>query len=445
MRYIPHTQQDVKRMLDAVGVRTVEELLSAIPEKVRVRGLLDVPPALTEPELIAHLKSLADRNVDAGRAACFLGGGVYNHYVPQAVDQLLLRSEFYTAYTPYQAEIAQGTLQAIFEFQTMIASLLGMDVANASLYDGGSAVAEAVLMAGRVTRRQRLLIARSVHPQYRKIVETYTRHLGWEIVEIGFGEDGRLDGDALANELDDRAASLVVQSPNYFGVVEDLSALSSAAKPSGAALVVCFTEALAYGLLKPPGEFGADISCGEGQSFGLAMSYGGPHVGLFATRDKYIRNLPGRLCGQTVDAAGERGFVLTLSTREQHIRREKATSNICTNQALCALANTIYLTLMGKKGLRKLAQLNLDLAQYAKGAFAAAGLALRVAGPTFNEFLLKTPRPAAEFLAALPDGIQGGIDVSKDYPEFEGSVLVTVTESLRKEDIDRYVQAAASL
>ena len=444
MRYIPHTEADVRAMLDAIGARTVDELFVVIPEASRLDRPLDLPPALAEPELLRHLEGLADKNAHAGRVTSFLGGGIYNHYVPKAVDQLLLRSEFYTAYTPYQPEVAQGTLQAIFEFQTLVCQLFRMEAANASLYDGGSALAEAVLMAGRVTRRRKFLVARSVNPQYRRIVATYTKHLGWEPVEIPFGADGRVDPDALAGAIDDRTACVAVQSPNYFGVVENLGAIGKAVAGSGALFVAAVTEPLAYALLTPPGAFGADVVCGEGQSFGLPMSFGGPRLGMFATREKYLRQMPGRLCGETTDARGARGYVLTLSTREQHIRREKATSNICTNQALCALGATIYLTLLGRQGLRKLAQANLDLAEYAKNALAAApGVRLAFAAPTFNEFVIRSDRPAPEFLAALEGDLFGGIDVSADYPELPGAVLVTVTENNAKEDIDRYARLLA--
>ena len=438
MRYIPHTEAVVRRMLDVIGARTVDELFAVIPEALRLKRPLDLPPALAEPDLLRHLEGLAAKNAHAGRATSFLGGGAYDHYVPQAVDQLLLRSEFYTAYTPYQPEVAQGTLQAIFEFQTLVCQLFGMEAANASLYDGGSALAEAVLMAGRVTRRRKFLVARSVNPQYRRIVATYTKHLGWEPVEAPCGADGRVDPAALAGAIDDRTACVAVQSPNYFGVVEDLSAMAKAVAGSGALFVTTFTEPLAYGLLSPPGAFGADIVCGEGQSLGLPMSFGGPHLGRFATREKYIRQMPGRLCGQTVDARGARGFVLTLSTREQHIRREKATSNICTNQALCALGSTIYLTLLGRQGLRRLAQANLDLAEYARRALCAVpGVRAAFSAPTFNEFVIRSDRPSAEFLAALPGDFFGGIDVSADYPELEDSLLLCVTDVHRRGDIDR--------
>jgi glycine dehydrogenase subunit 1 len=448
MRYIPHTEADVQAMLGAIGARAVDDLFAVIPEKLRLGRALDLPPALAEPDLLRHLEALAAKNAPARGVASFLGGGFYSHYVPAVLDQLLLRSEFYTAYTPYQPEVAQGTLQAIFEFQTLVCQLFGMEAANASLYDGGSALAEAVLMAGRVTRRTRFLVARSVNPAYRRIVATYTKHLGWEAVEVPFGADGRIDGaalaGALAGALGARTACVAVQSPNYFGVVEDLAAVGQAVAGSGALFVTTVTEPLAYAILKPPGGFGADIACGEGQSFGLPVSFGGPHVGLFATREKYVRQMPGRLCGETTDARGARGYVLTLSTREQHIRREKATSNICTNQALCALANTIYLTLLGRRGLRKLAQANLDLAEYARTALTGVpGVRAAFAGPTFNEFVIVTDRPAAAFLAALPDDLLGGIDVSADYPELPGAVLVTVTENNPKEEIDRYARLLA--
>jgi len=448
-RYIPHTPEDIRQMLDRIGASTVEELFESIPESIRRNGDINLPPPLAEQDLMKELARLAGENTPSDHPASFLGGGIYDHHVPPALDQIVGRSEFYTAYTPYQAEISQGTLQGIYEFQTLVCQLLGMEVANASVYDGASAAAEAVLMARRISRgRSRFLIGSNVHPQYRQVIRTYTANFDIDIQEVPYGKDGRIDGAKLDKMLSDEVAGVLVQSPNYFGCVEDLQAVSEKARRSGALVIVTFSEPLAYALLAPPGKFGADIACGEGQSLGIPMSYGGPHVGLFASKKSYIRNLPGRLCGRTEDREGRTGYVLTLATREQHIRREKATSNICTNQALCALRNAVYLTLMGKNCLRKLAASNLSLAQYAKGALTGKGGAELVFGaPTFNEFVLRVPGEAAGVLASLQHkGILGGIDLgAAGYAELSDCMLVSVTEKNTKEEIDRYAEELGSL
>ncbi|MCL4234053.1 MAG: aminomethyl-transferring glycine dehydrogenase subunit GcvPA, partial [Deltaproteobacteria bacterium] len=336
---------------------------------------------------------------DGATMASFLGGGAYRHHSPAAINQLLLRGEFFTAYTPYQAEVAQGTLQAIFEFQTMISRLFGLDVANASMYDGASATAEAVLMAARLRKGRKVLVAGSLNPAYRAVIETYTQFGDLELLTIPYGADGRVDRNALASLPVAEACAVVVASPNFFGVIEDLAALRAAVN-GDAIFVVSFSEPLAYAMLRPPGACGADIAAGEGASFGLATSYGGPYLGLLATKKEFVRSMPGRLAGETADTRGERGYVLTLSTREQHIRREKATSNICTNQALCALAASIYLSLHGKAGLPSLARLNRDLAESAKAKLVAAGATPRFDAPTFNEFVVRLPHPAADVVAS---------------------------------------------
>jgi glycine dehydrogenase subunit 1 len=333
VRYIPHTDADVRRMLDAIGASSLDELFAAIPDKHRLARPLDLPAAIGEQELLEELGRRAERNAHAGAYAWFLGAGVYPHFAPSAVDALVSRGEFTTAYTPYQAEISQGTLQAIFEWQTMIAELTGCEVANASMYDGASATAEAALMAMRVTRRSRVVMASALHPHYREVVRTYLDGLQAELVEAPRGADGRTAG--LADAVDEATACVIVQQPNFFGCVEDLAAAAAAAHARGALLVVSVNEALSLALLAPPGARGADIACGEAQSFGVPMGLGGPHLGFMATGKTLVRQLPGRLVGQTLDAAGRRGFVLTLSTRVPHIRRERATSNICTNQGLC--------------------------------------------------------------------------------------------------------------
>jgi glycine dehydrogenase subunit 1 len=443
VRYIPHTEADVARMLEAIGVDSVEALFEAVPEKLRLRRSLALPPALSEQELLARLAALAERNVHAGSHDWFLGAGTYAHFAPSAVDAIASRSEFYTAYTPYQAEISQGTLQAIFEWQTMIAGLTGLEVANASLYDGASAAAEGALMAMRTTRRSRVVLAAGLHPHYAEVVRTYLAGLGAEIVEAGRAPDGR--SRPLAPLVDAGTAAVVLQQPAFLGCIEDVAEAAAAARAHDARLVVVVAEALSLALLRSPGECGADIVCGEAQSFGVPMGFGGPHLGFLATRQRFVRQLPGRLVGETQDAEGRRGFVLTLSTREQHIRRERATSNICTNQGLCLLMATVYLALLGPVGLRQLARRNLAKAEYAKARVRATpGLSLPLAAPTFNEFVVGVPDSARAALArALERRIVGGLDLEPHAPELGPAVLVCTTELASREAIDRLVAALA--
>lgn len=428
-------------MLASVGLSNANELFRSIPSDIQLDRKLDVTDPLAEPEVIAALEEMAARNSAATKPS-FLGAGVYSHYSPTVVDHLIQRSEFFTSYTPYQPEISQGTLQYIFEFQTLICQLSGMEVANASMYDGSTAMAEAYLMAQRVTRRDKIVVADSVHPEYREVARTYTQHGDLEIVTAAFdAKSGRV---ADLSALDDKTAALVVQSPNFFGCVENLDRLADAAHKVGALLVVVVTEAISFGLLKSPGECGADIVVGEGQSFGIPMSFGGPHVGLFATQEKYVRQMPGRLCGIAYDKNGNRGFVLTLSTREQHIRREKATSNICTNQGLIALAATIYMEAMGKKGLREVAEQNAQKAAYAARKIAEIdGYEIAFSAPTFNEFVVRGPRPATEVLNEIrtENGIIGGLALSKYYADRPNEFLVCVTETTKKAYIDRFVDS----
>jgi glycine dehydrogenase subunit 1 len=442
MRYIPHTPGDVAQMLERIGVASLTELFAEVPAAVRLQRPLALPSALAEPELLRELKTLAARNATPASHVSFLGGGAYQHFIPAAVDLLISRSEFYTAYTPYQPEISQGTLQAIFEFQTLICQLTGMEVANASMYDGASACAEGVLMAVRLTRRRRVLVARSLNPRWRAVIASYCRYLELELVEFGYRADGRADLAAVAARLDGETAAVGAGYPNYFGVIEELAALADLASGAGAKLVAGVSEGVALGLLRSPGELGADIVAGEGQSFGLPVSFGGPYVGFFAARMKDVRAMPGRLVGETVDRDGQRGFVLTLSTREQHIRREKATSNICSNQGLCALTATVFLSLLGKQGLRELAEQNLAKTAYARSRLAAVdGLSLPFSAPVFNEFVVRSRRPVGELLAALEArGILGGIPLGGDYPELADAILVCVTEQHRRADIDALVQ-----
>ncbi len=442
MRYIPNSPEERAEMLGSIGLSNANELFRSIPSDVQLGRKLKITDPLSEPEVIAAMEEMAAKNTAATKPS-FLGAGVYAHFSPTVVDHLIQRSEFFTSYTPYQPEISQGTLQYIFEFQTLICQLTGMEVANASMYDGSTAMAEAYLMAQRVTRRNKIVVATSVHPEYRDVAKTYTKHGDANIVEVAFDErTGRL-GDLLT--LDDSTAALVVQSPNFFGCIEDLKALADAAHAVGALLVVVVTEAISFGLLKSPGECGADIVVGEGQSFGIPMSFGGPHVGLFATQEKFVRQMPGRLCGVAYDKNGNRGFVLTLSTREQHIRREKATSNICTNQGLIALAATIYMETMGKKGLQEVAEQNAQKAAYARKEIGEInGYSIPFSSPTFNEFVVRGSKEAAGTLEAVREkGVIGGLALSKYYDGHHNDFLVCVTETSSKAKIDQLVGALA--
>ena len=438
MRYIPNSPEERENMLADIGLTSAADLFRSIPADVQLNRPLKITDPLAESEVIDAMERMAAKNT-AETKSSFLGAGVYSHFSPTVVDHLIQRSEFFTSYTPYQPEISQGTLQYIFEFQTLICQLTGMEVANASMYDGSTAMAEAYLMAQRVTRRDKIVVATSVHPEYREVARTYTQHGLAEIVSVSFDEEtGRLTD---LSALDDKTAALVVQSPNFFGCIEDLKALADAAHAVGALLVVVVTEGISFGLLKSPGACGADIVVGEGQSFGIPMSFGGPHVGLFATQEKYVRQMPGRLCGVAYDKNGNRGFVLTLSTREQHIRREKATSNICTNQGLIALAATIYMETMGKKGLQEVAVQNAQKAACAAKQIAAiAAFSVPFSAPSFNEFVVRGPRPATEVLAGLREkGIIGGLPLSKYYSGRENEFLVCVTEVSSREKIDALV------
>ncbi|MEW6487674.1 MAG: aminomethyl-transferring glycine dehydrogenase subunit GcvPA [Thermodesulfobacteriota bacterium] len=441
MRYFPHTPEEVAQMLAAVGAATLEDLFAPIPEACRTVRPLDLPEALTEWELEAHLGHLAART-GAPRGRVFLGAGSYDHFIPAAVPAVAGRAEFLTSYTPYQPEVSQGTLQAIYEYQTLGARLLGMEVANASLYDGASALAEGVLLALRVTKRTRLAVSRAVHPAYRRVLATYLEPTDFETVELPYGEDGRTDLSAL-NGIPDLAA-VAVQSPNFFGCVEDLSGAAEAAHAGGGLLVACFTEPLAFGLLQSPGAQGADVACGEGQSLGLPPSFGGPGLGLFAARQAHLRNLPGRLVGKARDRNGRRGFVLTLATREQHIRRERATSNVCTNQSHCALTAAAYLACLGKQGLRELARLNYDKAEHLKGALAARGIRPRFSAPTFHEFVVRWPgEDPGRYEGLLEKGFVPGLPLERDYPELAGCTLLCATETKSRADLEALAEAMA--
>jgi glycine dehydrogenase subunit 1 len=434
-------------MLESIGLKSADELFDSIPETLRLKRPLNTPAPLSEIELLRQFEQMGKRNAGAGRIS-FLGGGAYSHYIPTVVDHILSRSEFFTAYTPYQPEISQGTLQTIFEFQTLVCQLTGLEVANASMYDGSTALAEAVLMAERVTRRSKIVASTAVHPEYLEVVQTYVQHAGIHLERANFDETTGDSTASLAELVDDQTAAIVVQSPNFFGYIEDLNALSKAAHDKGALLVVAVTEAISFGLLKSPGACGADIVVAEGQSFGVPLSFGGPYVGLFATRDKYARQIPGRLVGEAYDKQGRRGFVLTLATREQHIRREKATSNICTNEGLIALAATVYLETMGRKGIQEVAQQCVQKAAYAARSIASlSGFSLPFSGPRFNEFVVRAPVPAAELLARLgkEKGIDGGIALSRFMPDRPNDFLVCVTEINTRAEIDALVQGLQSV
>lgn len=443
MRYIPNSPEERAEMLEIVGLASAEELFRSLPDDIKLNRALKITEPLAEPEVIGAMERLAAKNTAAFKPS-FLGAGAYSHYSPTIVDHLIQRSEFFTSYTPYQPEISQGTLQYIFEFQTLVCQLTGMDVANASMYDGSTAAAEAVLMAQRTTRRDKILIADTVHPEYEEVTKTYLQHGDSTIEKVSFDENsGRISIKDLTAKLDVKTACLVVQSPNFFGCIEDLQNLADTVHAAGALLVVAVTEAISFGLLKTPGECGADIVVAEGQSFGIPLSYGGPYVGLFACKEKYVRNMPGRLAGIAYDKNGKRGFVLTLATREQHIRREKATSNICTNQGLIALAATIYLEAMGKKGLQEVAAQNAQKASYAKKRIAeVAGFSIPFSSPTFNEFVVRAPQNAEEILEKLrtENEIVGGLALSKYYSENPNDFLVCVTETNTKEQIENLVE-----
>jgi glycine dehydrogenase subunit 1 len=432
-------------MLSDIGVASIDELFAGIPERLRLKRFLDIPKSLTEPELIEYFRQRAARN--ASEHASFLGAGVYRHYIPIIVDALISRSEFFTAYTPYQPEIAQGTLQAIFEFQTFMTELTGMDVANASLYDGSTGLAEAVLMAQRVSKKNRFLIAKTVHPEYQAVIKTYARNLGIHLETVAYTESGRVDVNDLSAKLKDDVAAVVVQSPNFFGTIEQTHDVAELAHKHGALFIVNVAEAASMGILKPAGQDSqesrtADIVVGEGQSLGVPMSFGGPHVGFLATRDRFVRQMPGRLVGMGQDYAGNRAFVLTLSTREQHIRREKATSNICTNQSLCALMATIYLSTVGPIGLREICEHNMMKTDYAVQQVRTRTIHdVLFSGARFNEFVVQLKDDYGKRAQKLVQNrIIPGLQLSRFYPELGNAMLVCVTETTTKAQIDAFVK-----
>jgi glycine dehydrogenase subunit 1 len=441
MDYVPHTGEDQKRMMETIGIRSLEELFVDIPKKYWLKNLLNLPVALSEQETFQLMNEIGSKNTIHHLG--LMGAGAYHHYIPAVVRHVISRSEFYTAYTPYQAEINQGILQAIYEYQTMIARLTGMHVANASMYDGASAMAEAAVLAAKTLNRTKIVIIRSVHPEYREVVKTYAWANGYEVIETGYNTAGQLDDVALGAALDSETAAVLVQSPNFFGVIEDMTAIEPMVHGSGALLVAGFTEATSLGILKPAGEMGADFVVGEGQAFGNSLNFGGPYLGILASTDKFLRKIPGRLAGATVDKDGKRGFVLTLQTREQHIRREKATSNICSNEALCALAAAVYLVSLGKN-LKKLAILNIQKAQYLKKKLSAIpGWETVFSGPVYNEFVMRCPDPHLINKKLQDEEIIGGYDLGKSCPELKGCLLICATEMLKRKDINQIASIIA--
>ena len=443
MSYVPHTDADRAEMLAAIGVQRVEDLFHDVPAACRFPELA-LPEPLSEMEILAELQAMSEENLDTGHFPCFLGAGSYNHYVPRLVDQIISRSEFYTAYTPYQPEISQGTLQSIFEYQSMICALTGMDVANASHYDGATATAEAAIMALNVARgkRKKVVLSPLVHPEYRAVLRTYTQGTDLQIT----GDDDPATGlEGLLSLVDKDTSCLIVQNPNFLGQIESLDGVADRVHAAGALLVVV-ADPVSLGLLKAPGDYGADIVVGDAQGLGNGLNFGGPYLGYFSCREKDVRKMAGRLVGQTVDTEGKRGFVLTLSTREQHIRREKATSNICTNQALCALATAAHLAALGPTGLRRLAELCYHKAHYAAGRIGALHKYEVLDGkPFFQEFVVRCPAPVRDINDFLLEewGIIGGYDLGRDYPGMENQMLVCVTEVIRREEIDALVDALA--
>lgn len=441
MRYIPHTEEDVQEMLAEIGAKNIEDLFQSIPKEASLKGDLNLPKAMSEPELLKHIKELGTKNISVGKALSFLGAGSYQHYIPSAVSSIVNRSEWLTPYTPYQPEISQGTLQATFEYQSMICNLTGMDVTNASHYDGATATAEAALMAINKTRKKKIIVSSTLHPEYRDTIQTILAPRKNGISVVPFESDGRININAMKELVNDDAAGVIIQSPNFFGIIEDLEELSKVAEGCGAMFIVAVPEPVSLGILEGPGAFGADIVTAEGQSFGCGLNYGGPYLGIFATRDKYLRAMPGRISGATNDTDGNRGFVLAMSTREQHIRRERATSNICSNEALLALTAGIYLSLMGKEGLKKLAEINLANAGYLKSELVKIpGVNLKFDAPTFNEFVITLNKAASDINRILLDSnIFGGVALECWFPEMTNELLVCTTECHSKEDLDKYV------
>lgn len=443
MHYLPHTEEDISSMLQVVGFKSLDDLFSSIPKDCRRTDRLSLPEPLTEWELNSVMDDLSASMAASPEYKVFMGAGSYEHFIPASVSYLLSRSEFVTSYTPYQPEMSQGTLQAIYEYQTLVARLLGMEVANASLYDGASALAEALLMAIRITGKKKVAVSGLIHPMYRQVVRTYFEPTGYEVLDLPYLKNGRTNIAGLDRMSD--IAGVAVQSPNFFGSIEDLRGIGEKVHQKDAIFITCFTEPLAYGLLKNPGTLGADIACGEGQSLGIPRSFGGPGLGMFATNKKYVRSIPGRLVGVTKDMDGKRGFVLTLATREQHIRREKATSNICTNSSLCALTAAAYMSSLGRTGIRELASLNHDKSEYLKNELSKAGFRIPFDSPGFNEFVVEFPKGFENtYEKLLEKKIVAGLPLVSYYPELANHYLLCATETMSKKDMDTLVTEVGS-
>ncbi|MDW5300148.1 MAG: aminomethyl-transferring glycine dehydrogenase subunit GcvPA [Sedimentibacter sp.] len=442
-RYIGNTDEDREQMLKEIGYPDIDSLFKAVPDSVHLKGKLNIPEALSEMELVKNIKELSNENLNTDDYACFLGAGTYDHYIPATIDQLISRQEFYTAYTPYQPEISQGTLQAIFEYQTMICELTGLPVANASMYDGATAMTEAAIMACEATKRSEILISNTVHPESRQVLNTYAQFRNMTVTEIGY-KDGQTDIDDLKSKLNKNTAAVIIQSPNFFGIIEDIGEIVDLAHDNKSLLAVS-ADPVSLAILKSPGELGVDIAVGEGQSLGNPLNFGGPYLGFMAVTEKLMRKMPGRIVGQTSDSFGNRGFVLTMQTREQHIRREKATSNICSNQALNALQATMYLTFMGKEGLKKVAELCINKSHYAYNELIKTGKFSPVfSAPFFKEFVLKSEIPVNALNdKLLSNKIIGGYDIEKNYPELKNGWLVAVTEKRTKQEIDDLTRKVA--
>jgi glycine dehydrogenase subunit 1 len=442
MDYVPHTPDDQRQMLDAIGADSLEALFYDIPERFRLKAPLDLPQPLAEQDLFAAMKGIA--SVNKSVPVTLMGAGAYHHYIPAVVKQVISRSEFYTAYTPYQAEISQGILQAIYEYQSMIAALTGTAVANASMYDGATAMAEAAILSAKTLNRKKIVTALSVHPEYRRVLSTYAWANGYDVLSVPCDGMGQLNRRVLQDVLDNDSAAVIVQSPNFFGVIEDMGAVAPLVHGKGAYLIAAFTEATSLGILKPAGSLGADFVVGEGQAFGNPLNYGGPYLGIFAASEAFLRKIPGRLVGATVDKEGQRGFVLTLQTREQHIRRERATSNICSNEALCALAAAVYLVSLGKN-LKNLAEINVRKAHYLKEQLSRLnGWTVGFSGPTYNEFVMICPDPQGVNKKLQAAGMIGGYEIGHDYPDLEKGLLLCATEMISRDTIDDVVSVIAS-
>jgi glycine dehydrogenase subunit 1 len=442
-RYIGNTNEDREQMLKETGYENIDSLFRSVPDAARLKRNLNIPKAQSEMELVKNIKALSNENANLDDYTCFLGAGAYDHYIPAAIDQIISRQEYYTAYTPYQPEISQGTLQAIFEYQTMICELTGLPVANASMYDGATAMTEGALLASESTRRSEVLVAASVDPEWKKVLNTYAGFRNITVTEIGC-KDGQVDAEDLKKKLNGNTAAVIIQNPNFFGVIEDIEPLTALIHENKSLLIMS-ADPISLAILKSPGELGADIAVGDGQPLGNPLNFGGPYLGFMAVSEKLMRKIPGRIVGQTVDKNGDRGFVLTLQTREQHIRREKATSNICSNQALNALTATIYLSMLGKEGLKEVAELCLKKSHYAYNELIKTGKMSPVfSAPFFKEFVLKSERPVKELNEKLLESkIIGGYEIEKDYPELKNGYLVSVTEKRTKDEIDKHTGKVA--